>query len=90
MVNGSLSAEALIVRFTVLAKIQPVAPCTKKSGDEMKIAQSYLNEQINYGGEIRTRGEVIVELQENDISQKHIDAYMMGAKSIQQDCPHFQ
>lgn len=57
----------------------------------MRTAQDYLNEQINYGGEIRTRGEVISDLQENDTPQKYIDAYMMGgAKSIQKDCPHFQ
>ena len=54
----------------------------------MRIAQVYLNEEINYGGEIRTRGEVILELQKADTPQKYIDAYIMGAKSIQEDCPH--
>ena len=55
----------------------------------MRIAQTYLNEQINYGGEVRTRALVILELQENGTSQKYIDAYMMGAKSIQEDRPPF-
>jgi hypothetical protein len=42
---------------------------------------AYFNEQINYGGEIRSRGSVIAEMQKQGIPQKQIDAYMIGAKA---------
>jgi hypothetical protein len=52
-----------------------------KSGAALDI---YFNEQINYGGETRSRGSVIVEMQKDGIPQKQIDAYMMGAKTLAQ------
>lgn len=42
----------------------------------------YLSETINYGGEIRTRGSVIAEMQREGTPQKLIDAYMVGAKTL--------
>ena len=42
----------------------------------------YLDELINYGGEPRSRGSVIVEMQKQGMPQKQIDAYMMGAKTL--------
>ena len=42
----------------------------------------YLNEQVNYGGEIKTRGSVILEMQKQGFAQRLIDAYMMGIKTI--------
>ncbi len=44
-------------------------------------SQSYLNEQINYGGEMRSRGSVIAEMQKQGTPQKQIDAYMIGTKA---------
>ncbi len=46
------------------------------------VKTAYLNEKINYGGETRTRGEVIAEMQKQGTPQKQIDAYMMGAKTL--------
>jgi hypothetical protein len=46
------------------------------------VKTKYLNEQINYGGEIKSRGSVIAEMQKQGTPQKQIDAYMMGAKAI--------
>jgi hypothetical protein len=47
------------------------------------IADEYLSEEINYGGEIRTRGSLISEWQKQGVPQGQIDAYMGGAKTIQ-------
>lgn len=47
-----------------------------------KLATTYLNEKINYGGEIKTRGEVIAGLQGRGESRGKIDHFMMGAKAI--------
>lgn len=49
-----------------------------------KLLDKYLNEKINYGGEIRSRGSVIAEMQKEGAPQKNIDAYMIGAKTIEQ------
>jgi hypothetical protein len=53
---------------------QGKATLTKKKN----AAQEYLGEEINYGGEIRTRGSVIAEMQADGIPQPVIDAYLMG------------
>lgn len=42
----------------------------------------YLDEQINYGGERRTRGSVIAEMQKQGDRQPLIDRYMQGAKTL--------
>jgi len=47
------------------------------------ISTAYLNEQINYGGELRARGSVIAEMQSQGVPQQRIGAYMMGAKTVQ-------
>lgn len=38
----------------------------------------YLEEKINYGGEIKSRGSVNVEMQKQGLSEKEIGYYMMG------------
>lgn len=45
-------------------------------------AQGYLSEWILYGGEVRTRGEVIAEMAAAGTPQRLIDAYMIGARTI--------
>jgi len=47
-----------------------------------KRSKKYLEELIDYGGELRTRGSIIKELQKQGVPQKYIDAYMMGAKTV--------
>jgi hypothetical protein len=60
---------------------KPAKPA--ETGVEGEKVTPYLNEQINYGGEIRSRGSIIAEMQKAGTSQKQIDAYMMGAKSVE-------
>ncbi len=50
-----------------------------KGEEQLPKATSYLEEKINYGGELRSRGSVIAEMQKQGIPQKGIDYYMMGA-----------
>jgi len=40
---------------------------------------SYLNKEINFGGELLFFGEVIKQLQEMNVSQIYIDRYLQGA-----------
>ena len=41
--------------------------------------QEYMGRRIDYGGESRTIGSVIQEMQSEGIAQRLIDAYIMGA-----------
>jgi hypothetical protein len=43
-------------------------------------SDDYFNQKINYGGETRTRAEVISEMQGLGVHQRLIDAYMMGTE----------
>ena len=58
-----------------------------KGEEQPPKATPYLNEKINFGGEIRSRGSVIAEMQKQGTSQKLIDSYMMGAKTIKTGKP---
>jgi hypothetical protein len=67
-------------------------PAPKSEQDKGRLEPSkatkslpYLNEQINYGGELRSRGSVIAEMQKAGTTQKQIDAYMMGSKTVSPD-----
>ena len=51
-------------------------------GGALRGASGYLNQKINYGGEIKTRGAVISEMQKAGTSQRLIDSYMIGAKEV--------
>ncbi len=46
-------------------------------------ASAYLNEKINFGGEIVTRADAIRTMTKEGASQRMIDAYMMGARTIE-------
>jgi len=40
----------------------------------------HLKQRVNFGGEMKTIGSIIKELQGRKIPQKYIDAYLMGIK----------
>lgn len=75
----------------VVEPVKAEVPVTKRpiraKAPRRNLAQEYLSEQINYGGEIKTRGEVRAEMQREGTPQKQIDAYMMGAKTITEAAP---
>lgn len=63
----------------------PATPKKKKAKIPKRkrtTSSSYLNEKVNFGGEIKTRGEVYKIYQKEGASQKNIGAWMMGAKTI--------
>ena len=66
--------EAPTARIVPEATIPRIKPSS--------ISTAYLNEQINYGGELRARGSVIAEMQSQGVPQQRIGAYMMGAKTV--------
>ena len=60
----------------------PVLPRKNGKRKRERGLDSYLNEKIRFGGEIKTRGAVYLELQREGVKLKYIDAYMMGAKTV--------
>lgn len=54
---------------------------------QRQTVNDYLNEIINYGGELRSRGSVMAEMQREGTPQRYIDAYMMGARTVRQGNP---
>ncbi len=45
----------------------------------------YLDERVNFGGEIVSRGRAIAEMQADGIPPRGIDAWMMGARTMQRE-----
>ena len=90
-INRDLDTGEIVIKIPAKPTAKPPevipAPKVEVPGERImrlrkKVTPTYLQEKINYGGEIKTRGEVIKELQDKGIPQKNIDYYMMGAKKI--------
>ena len=43
-----------------------------------RLIDRYFAEEFNFGGEMKTRGEIILTLQREGHDQRCIDAYLMG------------
>ena len=46
--------------------------------------QKYLNEEMEYGGELWPRGKVILDLKRKGATRKQIDMYLIGAEKRKQ------
>jgi len=63
-------------------KPSPIPKELEGKAPKLNLTDKYLNEEINYGGEIRTRGSIIAEMQKEGIPERQIGLYMMGAKTL--------
>lgn len=81
--QAALQAESRVGRGAMGVK-------ERRQMKKLRGMDAYLAERINYGGEIKTRGEVISEMQAQGTRQVLIDRYMQGAKTLPSgDTGHF-
>jgi hypothetical protein len=66
--------------------VRPATRVAPRKG-RRNLASEYLNENINFGGEIVSRGEAIQRMKAEGADEKLIGSYMLGAKALPTEAP---